>query len=95
MSKMKQHLEKQINITGKTHEETGWKRRLDFQYEGNDYQLTLYWCEFDGYDIVWRFCNAKQIIHTPAWVVEWDSEAHQDMSFEHYLDDLTYEMEWK
>ena len=85
----------ELNITGKWHEETGWKRRLDFQYEGNDYQLTLYWSEFDGYDIVWRFCNSKQIIHTPTWVVEWDSEAHQDMSFEHYLDELTYEMEWK
>jgi hypothetical protein len=90
MSKMKQHLEKQINITGKCHEETGWKRRLDFQYEGNDYQLTLFWDEFNGYEIFWRVPDK-----TPDWVVEWDSEAHEGMSFEHYLDELTYEMEWK
>ena len=87
---MKQHLEKQINITGKCHEETGWKRRLDFQYEGNDYQLTLFWDEFNGYEIFWRVPDK-----TPDWVVEWDSEAHEGMSFEHYLDELTYEMEWK
>jgi hypothetical protein len=30
---------------------------------------------------------------TPAWVVEWDSEAHEGMSFTHYLDDLTWETE--
>ena len=87
---MKQHLEKQINITGKCHEETGWKRRLDFQYEGNDYQLTLFWDEFNGYEIFWRVPDK-----TPDWVAEWDSEAHEGMSFEHYLDELTYEMEWK
>ena len=90
MSKMKQHLEKQLNITRKTHEETGWKRYLCFEYEGNEYELTLFWDEFNGYEIYWREPNK-----TPAWVAEWDSEAHQDMSFEYYLDELTYEMEWK
>ena len=90
MSKVKQHLEKQLNITRKTHEETGWKRYLCFEYEGNEYELTLFWDEFNGYEIYWREPNK-----TPAWVSEWDSEAHQDMSFEHYLDELTYEMEWK
>lgn len=90
MSKMKQHLEKQINITGKNHEETGWKRYLCFEYEGNEYELTLFWDEFNGYETYWRSPDK-----TPAWVVEWDSEAHNGMSFEHYLDELTYEMEWK
>ena len=91
MSKIKQHLEERIVISGKYHEEMSWKRRIYFDYQGNNYELTLYWGEFDGYDIVWRFCDGKQMIHTPAWVVEWDSEAHEDMSFEHYLDELTWE----
>lgn len=82
---------KDIKIIGKEHENTGWKRRISFDYQGNNYELTLYWGEFDGYDIVWRFCDGKQMIHTPAWVVEWDSEAHEGMSFEHYLDELTWE----
>ena len=91
MSKIKQHLEKQIVIAHSEEENTGWKRRISFDYQGNNYELTLYWGEFDGYDIVWRFCDGKQMIHTPVWVVEWDSEAHEDMSFEHYLDELTWE----
>ena len=86
MSKMKQHLEEQIVIAHSEEENTGWKRRLSFDSQGNNYELTLYWGEFDGYDIVWRF-----LIHTPAWVVEWDSEAHEGMSIEHYLDELTWE----
>jgi len=91
MSKMKQHLEDQIIIADFNEENTGWKRRISFDYQGNNYELTLYWGEFEGYDVVWRFCNGKQMINTPDWVVEWDSEAHQGMSFEHYLDDLTWE----
>lgn len=69
MSKMKQHLENQIVIAYSEEENTGWKRRIHFDYQGNNYELTLFWGEFDGYDIVWRFCNSKQMIHTPDWVV--------------------------
>jgi hypothetical protein len=86
MSKMKQYLEGQIVIKGKEHEETGWKRYVYFEYEGNEYELTLFYDEFTGYDTYWRVPNT-----TPAWVVEWDSEAHEGMSFTHYLDDLTWE----
>jgi len=91
MSKIKQHLEKQINITSLNHENTGWKRRIHFQYEGKDYQLTLYWDEFNGYDIVWRFCNGEQINRSPEWAINWDEDEHEGMSFEHYLDELTWE----
>lgn len=80
----------ELKITGKCHEETGWKRYISFEYEGKEYELFLFWNEFDGYDINWRSPDK-----TPNWVVEWDSEAHQNMSFEHYLDELTFEMEWK
>jgi len=95
MSKMKQHLEKQIIIAWSSEESTGWRRFISFDYEGNKYDITLYWSEFDGYDISWRFCEGKQMIKAPDWVVEWDSEAHESMSFAHYLDNLTWEMEKK
>ena len=88
MSKIKQHLEKQVNITGLRHEETGWKRYISFQYEGNEYELILFYDEFTGYEIHWHTPSKK-----PNWVVEWDSEAHNEMSFEHYLDELTWEMD--
>ncbi len=57
MSKMKQYLEKQIVIKGKEHEETGWKRYIYFEYEGNEYELTLFYDEFTGYDTYWRVPN--------------------------------------
>lgn len=86
MSKMKQHLEKQINITGKKHEETGWKRYISFEYEGNEYELTLFWDEFNGFETYWRVPDK-----TPNWVIEWNEEHDSGMSFELYLDDLTWE----
>ena len=86
MSKIKQHLEKQIVPTNSAQEITGWKRYICFEYEGNKYELTLFYDEFTGYDTYWREPNT-----TPAWVVEWDSEAHNGMSFTHYIDDLTWE----
>ncbi len=87
MSKMKQHLEEKIVITYSEEENTGWKRQIFFEYEGNKYEVNLYWEEFNGYDTFWREPSTR-----PAWVAEWDSEAHEGMSFEHYLDDLTWEM---
>jgi len=87
MSKMKQHLEGQIVIAHSSEESTGWKRYIAFNYEGNEYELTLFWEEFSGYDTYWREPDSA-----PNWVIEWDSEAHNGMSFEHYLDDLTWEM---
>jgi len=87
MSKMKQHLESEIVIKGSSHEDTAWKRYIYFEYEGNEYELRLFYDEFTGYDTYWRVPDKR-----PAWVAEWDSEAHEGMSFEHYLDDLTWEM---
>jgi hypothetical protein len=87
MSKIKQHLESELVITNSNEESTGWKRYIAFDYEGNSYELTLFWEEFNGYDTYWRVPEKA-----PTWVYEWDSEAHQGMSFEHYLDDLTWEM---
>lgn len=90
MSKIKQHLEKEIVIEGSRHEEMSWKRYIYFQYEGNNYELTLFWDEFNGYETFWRVPD-----RTPDWVVNWDEQAHNGMSFEHYLDELTWEREEK
>jgi hypothetical protein len=39
MSKMKQHLEEKIVITYLEEENTGWKRQIFFEYEGNKYEV--------------------------------------------------------
>ena len=86
MSQIKQHLERQIVPTSSKQENTGWARYICFEYESNSYEFTLFYDQFNGYDTYWRVPDT-----TPDWVVEWDSEAHDGMSFEHYLDDLTWE----
>ena len=94
MSKMKQHLEKQVFITGSRHEEMSWKRYIYFEYEGEGYSVLLFWDEFNGYELYWKnqesgLLNSRK---APEWVINWNEEAHNGMSFEHYLDELTWEM---
>jgi len=86
MSKIKRHLEDQIVVDGAHHEETAWKRYIYFEYKGNRYEITLFWDEFNGYESYWRVPD-----RVPDWVLEWDEEANNGMSFEHYIDNLTYE----
>lgn len=86
MSKMKQHLEERIVISGSRQDDTGWKRYVYFDYQGNDYELILFWDEFNGYESYWVSPSK-----TPDWVVNWNEDDHEGMSFEHYLDNLTWE----
>ena len=84
-----------IKINGSVHEETAWKRYLCFDYEGKEYELTLFWDEFNGYDTYWRSCNGEQIDVTPHWAIAWDEETHNGNTLEAYLDELTFELEAK
>jgi len=86
MSKMKQHLESEVVITHSNEENTGWKRYISFDYQGNNYELTLFWDEFNGFETYWRVPDK-----TPNWVIEWNEEDNSGMSFELYLDNLTWE----
>ena len=77
--------QKEIVITGASAENMSWKRYIYFNYDGNEYSLTLFWDEFNGYEIFWR-----EPSKTPDWVVNWNEDEHEGMSFEWYLDELTY-----
>jgi len=77
--------QKEIVITGVSAENMSWKRYIYFNYDGNEYSLTLFWDEFNGYEIFWR--EPSKI---PDWVVNWNEDEHEGMSFEWYLDELTY-----
>jgi hypothetical protein len=76
----------EIKITGSRHEETGWKRYIFFEYEGNEYELTLFWDEFNGYEIYWGMPEKA-----PEWAVNWDKDMSEGQSLEHWLDELTFE----
>jgi len=41
---------------------------------------------FNGYEIYWQVPNK-----TPDWVVNWNQDEYGGMSFQWYLDDLTWE----
>ena len=79
-----------IKITGKEHEETGWKRYIYLEHKGEECELTLFWDEFNGYEIYWRVPNK-----IPKWAIEWNEDSKNEISLAHYLDDLTYETEVK
>jgi hypothetical protein len=76
---------KDIKITGISTETMSWKRYVYFNYKDKEYSLTLFWDEFNGYEIFWREPDK-----TPDWVVNWNEDEHEGMSFEWYLDELTY-----
>ncbi len=80
----------EIKITGKEHEETGWKRYIYLEHKGEKCELTLFWDEFSGYEIYWRVTNK-----IPKWAIEWNEDSKNEISLAHYLDDLTYEIEVK
>ncbi len=80
-----------IEIKGTSHEETAWKRYIHFIREGSEYELTLFWDEFNGYEIYWGSCNDEEINQTPHWAIAWDEEGHNGNTLEAYLDELTFE----
>jgi len=77
----------EIKVEGLREEVDAWHRYIYFTREGENYELTLYWDQFTGYEIIWRSEDGK----APEWAIEWDESAHNNMTLEHYLDDLTYE----
>jgi hypothetical protein len=84
---------KQITINYSTNETTGWKRRINFQYEGKDYEAILFWNEFDGYELYWKNDEGYMGGKTPEWAINWDEDMSEGYSLEHWLDELTFEME--
>ena len=78
---------KEIQIEGSRQDDTGWKRYIHFTHDGESYELTLFWDEFNGYEIYWQMPTVR-----PDWVVNWNQDEHNGMSFEHYLDDLTWDV---
>ena len=41
-----------ITITNAREETTAWKRFITFTFKGKEYSTTIYWDEYDGYDIM-------------------------------------------
>jgi hypothetical protein len=83
----------EIKVKGMRQEIDAWHRYIYFEREGKSYELTLYWDQFSGYEIVWRSEDGITISKAPEWARNWDNSDWPDLSG--WLDELTYEMEGK
>jgi len=83
----------EIIITGKREEILSWKRYIYFKYQDTEYSVLLFWDEFNGYEIYWKDKDSELLNShiAPEWAVNWDEDAHEGMSLEHWLDELTFE----
>jgi hypothetical protein len=82
----------EIKINGMRQDIDAWRRYIHFNKDGIDYELILFWDQFDGYEIMWGSASDTKLSKAPEWADNWDEDDHEGMSLGHYLDDLTYEM---
>ena len=70
-----------------------WKRYIDFKYQDKEYSVLLFWDEFNGYEIYWKNIESGLLnsLIAPEWVVNWDEDLYEGMSFSSWLDELTFE----
>lgn len=80
-----------IKISDVRQEIDGWRRYIYLEREGKSYELILFWDQFNGYEITWRYENEVIISKAPEWATNWNENAHGNITLEHYLDELTYE----
>lgn len=72
-----------LDIRGVSQGVTAYKKYLDFEYQGKNYGVVLYWDEHEGYELWFKSESS-----TPEWAIEWDEELHGG-SLEFILDDLS------
>lgn len=61
--------------------ETAYSKEIIFSYEGERYQIDLYWNNQDGYDI--DFVGADE----PEWATNWEDNNEESLAYT--LDTLT------
>jgi hypothetical protein len=71
----------EIGVISKS--ETAYSKEIIFFYEGESYQVNLYWNNQDGYDI--DFVGQE-----PEWAINWEDS--NDESLAYTLDTLTDEI---
>ena len=71
-------------IQGVTKEETAYAKNMTIIYEGEEYEVLLYWNNWDGYEL--SFIGSDD----PQWAIDW--EDNNDESLALTLDGLTDEV---
>lgn len=68
---------------------TGYSKDITFEREGKTYSVTLYWNDYDGYDITFKNKNSS----TPKWAWKMIEIDNGDENLYEMLDNLTEEKE--
>jgi hypothetical protein len=82
----------EIKLSSVSQEIDGWRRYVYFTKDGVEYQLTLFWDQFNGYEIMWGSANDTKLSKAPDWANDWDQDEHNGMSLAGLLDELTCEL---
>lgn len=71
-------------VEGVTKEETAYTKKMTVTYEGERYEVLLYWNNWTGYEI--DFIGSDE----PEWAINWEDNNEESLAF--VLDDLTEEV---
>lgn len=78
---------REIRIAEAKQQINAWQREITFNYLGLEYEVMLFWDQFNGYEIMWKRVDGLRMFRPPVWVEKWESE-HTD-SLAWVLDDLS------
>jgi len=89
----KMNAKQDIIISSAREETLSWKRYIHFKFQDKEYSVLLFWDEFNGYEIYWKNIESGLLnsLIAPEWVVNWDEDLYEGMSFSSWLDELTFE----
>jgi hypothetical protein len=71
-------------IEGVEKQETAYTKKMTITYEGQQYDVLLYWNSLDGYDL--DFIGSDE----PQWAIDWEDNNAESLAFT--LDGLTDEV---
>ncbi len=71
-------------IESVTKQETAYTKQIFITYDGDSYEVLLYWNNLDGYEL--DFVGSDE----PQWAIEWDDNNEESLAYT--LDSLTDEV---
>jgi len=73
-----------IDIKGVTKQETAYSKNMTITYEGEEYEVLLYWSSWEGYEL--SFVDSDE----PEWAINWEDNNEESLAYT--LDSLTDEV---
>jgi hypothetical protein len=74
-----------ITIKESSKDITSWVKDITFEHMGKQYNVTLYWDSYDGYDITFK----NKHNGTPDWAARWIEQDEYSENLLAILDEMT------